>query len=351
MIHRIRLLLLLSAAFIALAAHNAFAAQGEIIVAKSGGQFTSIQAAINSVNPTADNPYVIKVMPGTYTENVVMKSYISLHGSGRETTTIASPVLTGGTVVVDIYSVTQVGISGFTITNGYYGIRNELSSKVTITDNTVKANYWTGSHNRSTGETVISRNNITGQINGAGIGVDGYTTTGPIIIENNYIAQNPVGILVYKASPQIINNLITVNQGLGIYNYGSAASLINGNTISSNGGGIGNYDSSAPTIASNSITASEYNNVTYNNNSAGTLSGNIITGSKGSGVLAYDTAAPQILHNRITNNATYFTYAKDVYINTSGAPNISFNVYDTLYGTSGVGLYNVKSDGTPAPAP
>lgn len=51
------------------------------IVAKSGGQYTSIQAAIDSVtDAAADNKYTIQVYPGTYTENIVMKDYVNVIG-------------------------------------------------------------------------------------------------------------------------------------------------------------------------------------------------------------------------------------------------------------------------------
>lgn len=60
--------------------------QNVIWVAKSGGQFTPVRAAMNSITDASPtNPYVIKVAPGVYTEPAVtvMKSDVDLEGSGR----------------------------------------------------------------------------------------------------------------------------------------------------------------------------------------------------------------------------------------------------------------------------
>ena len=60
-------------------------------VAKSGGDFTSIQAALNSItDATAVNPYLIRVAPGLYEEIVTLKPYIDIEGSGEATTIIRS---------------------------------------------------------------------------------------------------------------------------------------------------------------------------------------------------------------------------------------------------------------------
>jgi hypothetical protein len=64
---------------------------GVIWVAKSGGQFTSIKAALASItNNGPAHPYVIKVAPGTYVEtgSIVVKNYVDIEGSGRDRTTL-----------------------------------------------------------------------------------------------------------------------------------------------------------------------------------------------------------------------------------------------------------------------
>lgn len=71
-----------------------------VIVAKSGGDFTSPIDAINSVTTaSAANPFVVKVMPGVYdlgTSSLQMKEYVSLEGSGEDSTVITSIVQSFG---------------------------------------------------------------------------------------------------------------------------------------------------------------------------------------------------------------------------------------------------------------
>ncbi len=61
-----------------------------IIVAKSGGDFTTIQAAINSItDASATNRYVVYVAPGVYTGVVTMKSYVDVRGASQESVVIS----------------------------------------------------------------------------------------------------------------------------------------------------------------------------------------------------------------------------------------------------------------------
>jgi hypothetical protein len=65
--------------------------QNVVVVAKSGGDYTSVQAAIDSVTgAAADNPYLVWVAPGVYQEQVTMKPYVHLQGAGQEATVITS---------------------------------------------------------------------------------------------------------------------------------------------------------------------------------------------------------------------------------------------------------------------
>lgn len=262
-----------------------------VVVAQSGGDFTSIQAAIDSINPTADNPYLIKVMPGIYSESIRMKDYIHLAGSGRDVTTFDS-------VLFD--HITIATISGFTM-----GPIDMFSSSPIITDNTIAggaystiAVYW-GSSPLIKGNTINS---------GAEKGAiyNAYQNPSPMIIENII---NGAGIINEGASPTITDNKINA----GRHPSGIVAP------------GIKNIASS-PTIARNFIRSRYYD---Y---------------GSGIGISNESASSPTIVNNILDADT-------DIAVCDDCIPHISFNVYNTLSGTNGVGLYNVKSDGTPAPEP
>ena len=60
-----------------------------VIVAKSGGDFTSIQAALDNITASASNRYLVWVAPGVYNEQVTMESYVDIRGAGELVTEIS----------------------------------------------------------------------------------------------------------------------------------------------------------------------------------------------------------------------------------------------------------------------
>lgn len=60
-----------------------------LVVTTGGGQYNSITAALNAITDNSvSNPYLILVAPGTYVEQVTMKPYVDIQGSGETTTRI-----------------------------------------------------------------------------------------------------------------------------------------------------------------------------------------------------------------------------------------------------------------------
>lgn len=297
------------------------AAAHRVVVATSGGDYTSISAALAAITPTAADPYVIDVMPGTYTENVTMKSYVHLRGTGWEVTTLQSPSPSND--VVTLNSLTNVAISGVTINGGFHGIYN-YSSSPTISGNTI-GNSYNGIYNAMSSSPTISENMITGNSSNGILNSD-------------------------SSSPTISGNTITGtgNSSNGISNSSSSSPTINGNTITGNSGtGISN-SSSSPTISGNLITGNGFYGIS-NYGSSPTIIGNTITGNSMYGVYNNSASSPHVINNRVTSNGgTTYT---DIYVSSTSVPNISFNVYDDITGTTGVGAYNVNSSGVPLPNP
>jgi hypothetical protein len=62
-----------------------------VIVAKGGGDYITVQEAIDSITDAGpSNPYLVWVAPGVYSETVAMKPYVHLQGAGQEATVINS---------------------------------------------------------------------------------------------------------------------------------------------------------------------------------------------------------------------------------------------------------------------
>lgn len=86
--------------------HGPLGTIGNVLwVAKSGGDYTSVQGAIAAAAlvATASNPVVVRVAPGVYSEQVTLADYVDVEGSGPNMTQL-SFAGAGGTVIAGAQS-------------------------------------------------------------------------------------------------------------------------------------------------------------------------------------------------------------------------------------------------------
>jgi len=222
------------------------------------GDYATIQEAIDAANPGD----TVVVDPETYLENItISKDGITLQGSGADVTTID-----GGDIgsVIKMSGVSDVTISGFTITNGlgdgqdYQGNDNgggiavSGCSNIVIRDNIITQNRVNGVFadgggiliSKCTAPIIIWQNSITNNQAenwGGGICIQG---TSDVRIDWNDISNNDAvvgdgislweGGLAEGASAWIINSRIANNQGDGVYIGDNCSALIGGNRDNAN---------------------------------------------------------------------------------------------------------------------
>ena len=232
--------------------------QGVRVVAKSGSVYTTVTAALDSITDASDtNRYLVKVMPGVYSEQVTMKPYVDIEGAGElatKLTYIGSASSGSGTVAgannaelrflsientggatwaVAIYNgsasprLTQVtaNAAGGSATNrgvvnnggspvmknvtvsasggsaGCYGVENSFSSPV-MTNVTVSASgstaYNTGVYNNASSATIQNSVISAGGASGTNRGISNSASSGAytVLVTNSQVSGAANSILV-----------------------------------------------------------------------------------------------------------------------------------------------------------
>ncbi len=222
-----------------------------IIVAPSGGDFTSPVDAMNSISDASEsNPYLVKIMPGVYnvgSSSVQMKPYVDIEGSGENATKIIGN--SGDSSSGVIICATNAEIRLLTIENSGSGnysqaiyinnVSNVKLSNVTVTSSTAVIKS-TGIYNRQSSPLLT---NVT------------IISSGP----STYVT----GITDDSGSPVLKNVSINVSNGGDVYGMELNSSLnpsINNLKISASGGssrtfGIANLYTSSTTIQNADITS------------------------------------------------------------------------------------------------
>lgn len=273
------LVVLISPSGLAIAADQCAAPGG------AGGCRPTIQAAINA----AGSGDTVRVVAGTYNENLIINKSVTLLG-GFDDTTLTSRTPRSGIIdgsgagpVINITGNVNVIIDGFTIRNGNATTNNGQGGGITVSgatgtvrDNLIEKNVG------STAPATAGR--------GGGIYITG---TNSILIENNTIQQN----VAYSVTTGTLDGA-----GGGVSLYGSGTAVIRGNQVLSNTAAV----NMAPGVGSQGFGGgiqTKIDAVTIENN---TVQGNLGSDNNlngfGGGIDTFDTPIVILTNNYIIQN-------------------------------------------------
>ncbi len=211
-----------------------------LVVAQSGGNYTSIQGALDSITDADwNNRYLVWVAPGVYTERVTMKPYVDIEGAGEWVTTITY----GGSAAADtgtILSASGAALRFLTVRNTgganiAVAIYNDNASP-DILHVTAVANEGS-THNIG----VFNQNGALPKMTYVSVTVYGASGT------HNWAVVNQTN--VFSTLTHVTVDVSGGAESVGVYNlYNSSPTLVNVNIWASNATtnyGLYNFESNA----------------------------------------------------------------------------------------------------------
>jgi len=277
-------------------------------------QYSKIQDAVNSAS-AGDR---ILVAPGTYIEQISLKSGVTVQGEDRETTEIK---FNNDAVVAT--NIEDSCIRGFTITSSDGNGINMYNSYLEIRDNIIQdSKKGNGIYARVGRSSTVNLSGVINNVienNKRGIHYWANVCDANLIVRgtiwNNIVSNNSgEGILLEassncmgsnKCEPWVINNVIYGNESDGIKlndqrQYGSTPYISNNIIAKNKGVGINN-DQMTPTVAYNDVwdnTGGDYNNTA---SLAGSISADPQFVNPNSGDFHLQAGSPCIDAGRPTN--------------------------------------------------
>jgi parallel beta-helix repeat protein len=240
------------------------------------GQFPTIQQAVRgAADGNGDGRIVIRVAPGTYSENVrIRRSGIHLKGSGAATTMIQAA--SDDSSVVDISGVSNVKLSGFTVTGSarHEGIKVRRVDSVSITDNTVTGNRHGITMRDSDDGTIIDNRISDNKKSGLK-----FRNSDDNTVRGNAFAGNRKGIdLRGGADNEVVDNQMSDHRDVGIRVRDDAeGTTVDGNRIADNGGdGVRLLDVSRTRITNNEVLSNGENGVRMRDTENTVIGGNTL---------------------------------------------------------------------------
>jgi hypothetical protein len=281
-------------------------------------EYSTIQAGIDA----ASSGDTVQVAPGTYHENITMKSGVVIQGAGQGVSIIDGGA--SGSVVTANSVDSAAKLDGFTITNGKNieggGMRNINSSSPTVSNCTFLEN---------SAFFIIGIGNGGGMYNSASS-----PTVTDCTFSGNDASAYGGGMYNANSSPTVTNCTFSGNtvspeggvlQGGGMYNYQSSPTVTNctfsGNDASG-GAGMYNDQNSSPTVT----------NCTF--------SGNDASGMGGGGMLNLSTSSPTVVNSIFNNNMAPSHYGRDMY--NSSSPTVTNCIFINTF-------YSMYNSGTASP--
>ncbi|MDY7078233.1 MAG: hypothetical protein SXV54_15060 [Chloroflexota bacterium] len=322
-----------------------------VLVAHSGGDYTSVQAAVDSIgDATADNPYLVWIAPGVYSETVTMRPYVHLQGAGQEAAFITSTATTGDwpPTTATLVLTEHTSLRDLTVVNTGTSFRNvallaaDGTTQTLVTDVTARAQGGGGTSNYAvflTGDgTGVTLQHVTG------LGEGG---------SNNYGLYNQSGADVTLRGGSFTGR--GGNSARGIYNEDSdtrleAEGLIALGENGSNANyGLANSSNANATLRGGSFTGRGGANTYGILNNNGTLETESITTLAENGAYCYGLynsvgATARLRSGSFTgrggSNSAYGIYSKDsdTKLEAEGLTGLGENATG-----SNVGLYNSLS--------
>ena len=271
-----------------------------IVVAKSGGDYSSVQKALSSIGDNSPtNRYLVWVAPGIYTETVTMKQYVDIEGAGEMSTRIVNTSGTGGAILL--------------------GASNAELRYLTVESK--GANLTAAILNANASPSLLHVTVICSPLAGNGTGTGNTDGTSPDIAQFFGI-RNTGG-----SAPVMVDVTVSATVGLSalgyaMYNDGSSPTMKDV-TISIAGGNIINYGvyNNNSSVTMKDVTISTLggtgNYGVYNNNSSLTMKDGTVT-STGTGISNYGAGSVTIDDSTITTPSTTI-YNSTSYVTHVGA--------------------------------
>ncbi len=224
-----------------------------VTVSAQGGNYTNPVAAVESITDASEsNPYLVLIGPGNYTLTtpLVMKPYVSIQGSGEQTTkltgAISTDTLDAGSAIIsgaDNASLSYLTVENSVCNQTSIALFNENSSP-DISDVTALAPDGLYSYGVVNSFSSPTMTNVTVIASGgdSGVGVKN-TNSSPTMVNVTAIGGGGMygaGVLNSSSSPAMTNVIATAVSGsssIGVDNKDSS-SLTMTNVIATSSGGM-----------------------------------------------------------------------------------------------------------------